>query len=301
MKMKEVCALTGLSERAVRLYCEEGLLTPERNEVRGRVYLEFSEVHIEALQQIADLRAVGFSLEEIRTAQNEPHLIGRLIGDLRTRLEREQGEGARAIAQLKSAAEGELPADIGALCAALKPKRAYTNSAVLRDGEESFRAFCEREGYAERTYTGLDRNIARGRVVMTVYGVLYWLSYAIVILGLLAANGLDLFPIALYTAGAVLLFIYLYRGVGWIRGVLSVLAFFEAILAFGQAAFFLPGKQVVHSVDINGVTQTTIEKTGSWWLVAAMLLLAVIYAAVVYFLGFNRWVSDYLYDRASSR
>ena len=97
MKMKEVCALTGLSERAIRLYCEEGLLVPEKSEVRGRVYLEFSDAHVDELRQIADLRAVGFSIEEIRVMKNEPHLIGSTVHGLRERILREQGESARVL------------------------------------------------------------------------------------------------------------------------------------------------------------------------------------------------------------
>jgi hypothetical protein len=134
---------------------------------------------------------------------------------------------------------------------------------------------------------------------MTLYGIWYWLSFAVVLLGVLNARGLDFFAIAVMSAVAVPLFIYLYRGVGWIRGILAIVAFFEAILAFGQAAFFLPGKQVVHSTDMNGVTQTVIEENGSLGLAAAMLVLTLLYAAIVYFLGFSPWVSDYLYDRAT--
>ena len=38
MKMKEICERSGLTERAVRLYCERGLVHPEKYSERGREY-----------------------------------------------------------------------------------------------------------------------------------------------------------------------------------------------------------------------------------------------------------------------
>ena len=92
MKIKDVCTRTGLSERTVRFYCEQNLLSPEKHEVRGRVYLDFDEKEIAVLQQIAALRSAGMSIDEIRTVQNEPYRIAELLDTLRGRLEREQGE-----------------------------------------------------------------------------------------------------------------------------------------------------------------------------------------------------------------
>lgn len=298
MKMKEICARTGLTERAVRLYCEEGLLSPERSEVRGRVYLEFSETHVEELRQIAILRGAGFSLDEIKTAINEPHLIGRLLRDLHGRLAREQGEQGRVLGILSSIDPDVPPHTVAALCAALDPPRAYENGAALRDSGPSFREFCESEGSSSGEYTELDRNIDRGRIVMTAYSLWYWLSFVFILLVGLSGGG-SLLGAAICTAVAVLLFVYLRRGVGWIRVVLVIHAFFEAFVAFAMAGESLPSTRTVHSIDMNGVEQTFVEQTGSWLLVAVMLITALIYVAVIYFLGFNRWVSDYLYDRST--
>ena len=43
MKMKEVCEKTGLTDRAVRLYIENGLVSPKYNEnYMGRRNIDFS-------------------------------------------------------------------------------------------------------------------------------------------------------------------------------------------------------------------------------------------------------------------
>ena len=63
MRMKDVLARTGLSERAVRLYIENGLLSPRQDSsYAGRKSITFSEEDVEALEVIATLRRAGFSL-----------------------------------------------------------------------------------------------------------------------------------------------------------------------------------------------------------------------------------------------
>lgn len=66
MKIKEVCSQTGLTERAVRLYLEKGLLSPKSQWYQGRIYREYSPGDVERLREIGALRSVGFSLEDIR-------------------------------------------------------------------------------------------------------------------------------------------------------------------------------------------------------------------------------------------
>ena len=297
MKMKEVCTRTGLSERAVRLYCEQGLLAPERTEVRGRIYLEFAECHITELQQIAVLRTAGFSLEEIKTILDEPHLIGGLLRNLQARLEAEQGAHGRILGALEAIDPAAPPTTPAALCAALEPRekpRDYVNGAVLRDGEESFRAFCERGGYAENNDTELDRNIARGRVVMFIFRILYWLSAALNLLVNFSTaaffGGLIVFAVQ------VVLYIYLFRGVGWIRVVLAIICFFESFFCFAMMADAWPTVQTVWVTTESGATSQRFIESGSWLGVILFGVIGLIYAAIVYFLGFNAWVSDYLYD-----
>ena len=78
MKMKEVCTATGLTERAVRFYVQEQLVTPQAQRRGGRTWLDFSEADVERLKAIATLRKAGFTVEEIRSmgedfSQNAPN------------------------------------------------------------------------------------------------------------------------------------------------------------------------------------------------------------------------------------
>lgn len=65
MKMKEVCARTGLTERTVRFYVQEKLVTPLAQRRNGRTWLDFSEADVERLETVAVLRRAGFTLDEI--------------------------------------------------------------------------------------------------------------------------------------------------------------------------------------------------------------------------------------------
>ena len=67
MKIKEVIEKTGLTDRAIRLYIENGLVSPSCSEnYAGRKSIEFSEGDVESLKNIATLRKAGFSIAEIK-------------------------------------------------------------------------------------------------------------------------------------------------------------------------------------------------------------------------------------------
>ena len=67
MKMKEVCAATGLTERAVRFYVQEQLVSPQSQRRGGRTWLDFSDADVERLRAIGTLRKAGFTIDEIRS------------------------------------------------------------------------------------------------------------------------------------------------------------------------------------------------------------------------------------------
>lgn len=67
MKIKEAIERTGLTDRAIRLYIDNGLFTPSIEEsFSGRKSIEFSESDIERLNNIAMLRKAGFSIADIK-------------------------------------------------------------------------------------------------------------------------------------------------------------------------------------------------------------------------------------------
>ena len=65
MKMKEVCALTGLTERTIRFYAEKGLAVPKMHRQNGRDYSDYSAADVDALRTVATLRRMLFSVDEI--------------------------------------------------------------------------------------------------------------------------------------------------------------------------------------------------------------------------------------------
>ncbi len=68
MKMKEVIEKTGLTDRAVRLYIDEGLAIPSIAEsYSGRKSIDFSENDVERLKNVALLRKAGFSIADIKS------------------------------------------------------------------------------------------------------------------------------------------------------------------------------------------------------------------------------------------
>ena len=70
MKIKQVMAKTGLTDRAIRLYIENDLVKPECDEnYNGRKSIEFSETDVENLKNIAVLRKADFSIQEIKDLQ----------------------------------------------------------------------------------------------------------------------------------------------------------------------------------------------------------------------------------------
>lgn len=86
MKMKAVCDATGLTDRTIRYYIGEGLISPACSEnYFGRKTFAFSEEDIQQLKDIAILRRFGFSIAEIKEMLLHPDCIIRISQELQTR------------------------------------------------------------------------------------------------------------------------------------------------------------------------------------------------------------------------
>jgi DNA-binding transcriptional MerR regulator len=80
MRVGELAKRTGLTVRTLRYYDEIGLLSPPR--VSGSDYRQYGESEIRRLQQIASLRQLGFSLDEIREILTRPETSVRQVIEL---------------------------------------------------------------------------------------------------------------------------------------------------------------------------------------------------------------------------
>lgn len=86
MKIKQVCEQTGLTDRAIRFYIEEGLSAPRYTQnYLGRKSFEFTQEDVDQLRAIGTLRKFGFTVEELKQLHEDPAKSGQIIGQIRAR------------------------------------------------------------------------------------------------------------------------------------------------------------------------------------------------------------------------
>lgn len=86
MKIKTVCELTELTDRTIRYYIEEQLISPSYTEnYLGRKSFSFSEGDINLLNNISVLRKFDFSVDEIREILNNSEKSIPIIQDVKNR------------------------------------------------------------------------------------------------------------------------------------------------------------------------------------------------------------------------
>ncbi len=101
--MKEVCERTGLTDRAVRLYIDSGLVDPKReSSYTGRSAIYFEEADIETLQMVAVLRKAGFSIADIKKMLMFPKEIPAVIRTHRAAIEEEIAQKQAVLKNLSS-------------------------------------------------------------------------------------------------------------------------------------------------------------------------------------------------------
>ena len=79
MQIKEVCEITDLSRRTIRYYEEQGLIRPETETRNGRIYRNYSESDVQQLMMVASLRKAWFTIDEIKTMQQDPKKIAEIV------------------------------------------------------------------------------------------------------------------------------------------------------------------------------------------------------------------------------
>ena len=86
MKIKSVCELTGLTDRTIRYYIEEKLISPLYTEnYLGRKTYNFSEKDIKDLNDIAVLRKFDFTLDEIKSVINDAETSKEILSNVKDR------------------------------------------------------------------------------------------------------------------------------------------------------------------------------------------------------------------------
>lgn len=108
MKIKEVIEKTGLTDRAIRLYIDEGLVLPNIEEsYSGRKSIDFSPEDINRLNNIALLRKAGFSIPEIKSIAENKESAKKIIEDFIEQTEQNIKHDTEVIEKLKSISSDE--------------------------------------------------------------------------------------------------------------------------------------------------------------------------------------------------
>ena len=105
MKIREVCRRTGLTERTVRYWASEGLISPATYELNERTYFDFTEADVALLDRISTLRRAGFSVGEVSEMQKDPASIPAKVRSLRETLQMQAAEQKNSAEALSGAEE----------------------------------------------------------------------------------------------------------------------------------------------------------------------------------------------------
>ncbi len=89
MQIKQAAALCGLTEKAIRLYEEKGLIAPTLTEKNGRNFRDYDENTVRRLQTIAILRKSFFSLDQIAAILDTPENIPAVFASYRAELHKQ--------------------------------------------------------------------------------------------------------------------------------------------------------------------------------------------------------------------
>lgn len=102
MKISEVCAKTGLTDRAIRFYIEKGLLQKTAENINGRNCREYGDEDIQQLNRISALRKAGFSIQDILEMQQGPDAVRSVMESHSKKLETEAENYISITKELKS-------------------------------------------------------------------------------------------------------------------------------------------------------------------------------------------------------
>lgn len=307
MKMKEVCARSGLTEKAVRLYCERGLVHPEKYWERGREYLVFSDQNLRELAVVSELRRAEFSLDEIALMLESPEKCGDVLAGWRGRVTEQNQRLSQAkdrLAELsahQSLTAKQIAEQLGA--------KIPSHGAAPYHGE-TFAEFCERNPWEEMEYSAEMQQISEREEKRERFGKTFLLVYCIfmgatALLGAivnLISSG-SLLPGLISVAVFILLTVYLFRGATWARVVSIIRHILSAFSGLWRIKDLLPGARIgiEYETSMDGTVTFTehFMPQGLGIVLTSLMILAIAMECVcIYMLWFHKGVKDYLYGRS---
>ena len=107
MKIKELVLSTGLTDRTIRFYIEEGLIAPDYTEnYFGRKSFSFSDEDERTLRDISVLRGYGFTLAEIKELLFAPENCQATLDGIKNRTKSEVSRGCELLKRLDLLCDG---------------------------------------------------------------------------------------------------------------------------------------------------------------------------------------------------
>ncbi len=140
MKIKAVCEATGLTDRTVRYYIEENLISPVYTEnYLGRKTYDFSQSDITQLEDIATLRKFDFSIDDIRDILRESEKSKEIIRAAKQRAEGVIAEKQSILSALARLDESRLytAAELASALAAASAEAPVKEETAKRDWEKA--------------------------------------------------------------------------------------------------------------------------------------------------------------------
>ena len=273
MKMKEVCSLTGLTERTIRFYVEKKLIAPQTTIQNDRTYAEYTAADVDTLRNIAVLRRMLFSLEEIAQIQRSPKTIPQILTEYRERIEAESELRTEILAidpeMLRQSK------NLGELARAMRTVSQH-RQLPQTDIEPDFSKMDDEkpmdpEQAAKEFWAGRERLAERGMIYLLIITVM---EVGLAIVSLFTGGGL------FKTIFSIVVALCLFSGQNWAR------IFFIIASGFSSFVGFLA---LVHTLQTFGMSHLPL---------LVFFVVELIYCVVVCVTLFkSKAIQEYMYNR----
>ncbi len=146
MKIKEVIEKTELTDRAIRLYIDEGLVKPNIEEsYSGRKNIDFSDDDVKRLNNVALLRKAGFSIADIKSIIENKETAMDIIETFIQQTEQNILHNTQVVEKLKSISFDEeisLETICNSLSETVKETAVPKEDLKPKSSSEAIRKFC---------------------------------------------------------------------------------------------------------------------------------------------------------------
>ena len=135
MRIKQVTQETGLTEKTIRFYIKEQLITPEVSLGDHYHSYQFSTEDVQRLKYISALRSIGIGISDIRDILTHPELLPDYLSEYQNQIERNL-QNEKQISQALDRLQLSEIGDLQQLTKALEPIRKARSEQNLQKNKE---------------------------------------------------------------------------------------------------------------------------------------------------------------------